>query len=252
MPVFSGLLLTGVVAAIMSTADSQLLLGSAIATDDLPLLRRVAGRIEEIRTLGASGRAWLGRVLLLVIGGAAGGSAIIAPDSVASLVGYAWGGMGGIRADHHSCSLLAQVQLLGRAGFHLGGSGHGEHLAVQLGRTVGHVLYGDSGRPRIHGRDSRRRRSHVAHVPTDCRGHRAVRPGKRAVLFLSGPGLLCGVATVYDQLGAGHVGRLVGSQEQHTVGYLVGMAGPSHGVALLYVALHVGVGQPPCGHGRIN
>ena len=94
LPVFSGLLLTGVVAAIMSTADSQLLLGSAIATDDLPLLRRVAGRLEEIRTLGASGRVWLGRVLLLFIGGAAGGSAIIAPDSVASLVGYAWGGMG--------------------------------------------------------------------------------------------------------------------------------------------------------------
>ena len=31
LPVFTGLLLTGVVAAIMSTADSQLLLGSAIA-----------------------------------------------------------------------------------------------------------------------------------------------------------------------------------------------------------------------------
>ena len=94
IPVFTGLLLTGVVAAIMSTADSQMLLGSAIATDDLPLLRRIAGRLEEIRTLGASGRVWLGRILLLVIGGVAGGSAIIAPDSVASLVAYAWGGMG--------------------------------------------------------------------------------------------------------------------------------------------------------------
>ena len=96
IPVFTGLLLTGVVAAIMSAADSQLLLGSAIATDNLPLLRRIAGRLGETRTLGASGRVWLGRILLLVIGGVAGGggAAIIAPDSAASLVAYAWGGMG--------------------------------------------------------------------------------------------------------------------------------------------------------------
>ena len=73
IPVFTGLLLTGVVAAIMSAADSQLLLGSAIATDNLPLLRRIAGRLGETRTLGASGRVWLRRILLLVIGGVAGG-----------------------------------------------------------------------------------------------------------------------------------------------------------------------------------
>ena len=94
LPIFTGLLLTGVVAAIMSTADSQLLLGSAIATDDLPLTKRVARRFEHAYVLAASGRVWLGRLLLLVIGGAAGASAIAAPDSVASLVAYAWGGMG--------------------------------------------------------------------------------------------------------------------------------------------------------------
>ena len=94
LPIFTGLLLTGVVAAIMSTADSQLLLGSAIATDDLPLTKRVARRFEHAYVLAASGRVWLGRLLLLVIGGAAGASAIVAPDSVASLVAYAWGGMG--------------------------------------------------------------------------------------------------------------------------------------------------------------
>ena len=94
LPIFTGLLLTGVVAAIMSTADSQLLLGSAIATDDLPLIRRLARRLEEAQVLGASGRVWLGRLLLLVIGGAAGVSAVVAPDSIASLVAYAWGGMG--------------------------------------------------------------------------------------------------------------------------------------------------------------
>ncbi len=78
----------------MSTADSQLLLGSAIATDDLPLMNRIARRLQGVRLFAASGRVWLGRVLLLVIGGTAGASAIIAPDSVADLVGYAWGGMG--------------------------------------------------------------------------------------------------------------------------------------------------------------
>ena len=94
LPIFTGLLLTGVVAAVMSTADSQLLLGSAIATDDLSLMKRLARRMEHLQTLGASGRVWLGRLLLLVIGGAAGVSAIVALDSTASLVAYAWGGMG--------------------------------------------------------------------------------------------------------------------------------------------------------------
>ena len=94
LPVFTGLLLTGVIAAIMSTADSQLLLGSAIATDDLPLMKRLARRLERTHVVGASGRVWLGRGLLLAIGGAAGASAIIAPDSVSNLVAYAWGGMG--------------------------------------------------------------------------------------------------------------------------------------------------------------
>ena len=94
LPVFTGLLPTGVVVAVMSTADSQMLLGSAIATDDLPLMKRLARRIEHLQILGASGRVWLGRLLLLVFGGAAGVSAMVASDSRASLVAYAWGGMG--------------------------------------------------------------------------------------------------------------------------------------------------------------
>ena len=87
-PVVAGLLLTGVVAAIMSTADSQLLLGSAVAADDLPVLRKFT---YSIRT-GA--RIWLGRLLLVVIGGVAAGIAVLLPDSILELVAYAWGGMG--------------------------------------------------------------------------------------------------------------------------------------------------------------
>ena len=94
VPIFTGLLLTGVVAAVMSTADSQLLLGSAIATDDVPFVRRLARLYEHRHVLGASGRVWLGRLSLLTIGGIAGALAILAAESILSLVAYAWGGMG--------------------------------------------------------------------------------------------------------------------------------------------------------------
>ena len=94
IPVVTGLLLTGVVAAIMSTADSQLLLSSAIATDDAPIVKGLAQRIEGAHFLGASAKVWLGRLMLLLIGGVAAGSAILSPNSISSLVAYAWGGMG--------------------------------------------------------------------------------------------------------------------------------------------------------------
>ena len=74
-PIVTGLLLTAVVAAVMSTADSQLLLASAVATDDLPVLKRVA------RGLTAGGRVWLGRLLLVVIGGVAAVIAVLQPES---------------------------------------------------------------------------------------------------------------------------------------------------------------------------
>ena len=93
-PIFIGLLLTGVVAAIMSTADSQLLLASAVATDDLPFIRRYAYRMRYLYAAGAYGRVWLGRILLVVIGAIAAGLAIGNPESVLTLVEYAWGGMG--------------------------------------------------------------------------------------------------------------------------------------------------------------
>ena len=86
--IIAGLLLTAVIAAVMSTADSQLLLSSAIAAGDLPLLRRFASSVST------SQRVWLGRGLLLVIGALAAFLAIAFPDSVLNLVAYAWGGMG--------------------------------------------------------------------------------------------------------------------------------------------------------------
>ena len=87
-PVVAGLLLTGVIAAVMSTADSQLLLGSAVATDDLPAMKNLTYSTET------GGRVWLSRLLLVVIGCVAAVIALYRPDSIFDLVTFAWAGMG--------------------------------------------------------------------------------------------------------------------------------------------------------------
>ena len=87
-PVIAGLLLTAVIAAVMSTADSQLLLASAIATDDLPVVRRFTYSMQTYY------RVWLGRGMLVMVGLIAAIVSIISPESVFALVSLAWGGMG--------------------------------------------------------------------------------------------------------------------------------------------------------------
>ncbi len=87
-PLATGLLLTAIIAAVMSTADSQLLLGSAIAADDLPFFKNFS---DTIRT---QARVWLGRLLLVLIGVFSAALAIFFPNSIFNLVAYAWGGMG--------------------------------------------------------------------------------------------------------------------------------------------------------------
>ena len=87
-PAVAGLLLTAVIAAVMSTADSQLLLASAVATGDLPGIREYAARIQE------KSRVWLGRALLVVIGCVGAAIPILHPESIFEFVSYAWGGMG--------------------------------------------------------------------------------------------------------------------------------------------------------------
>ena len=87
-PVIAGLLLTAVIAAVMSTADSQLLLASAIATDDLPVIKRIT---YSMRT---QYRVWMGRGMLVLVGVIAAAISIVSPDSVFALVSLAWGGMG--------------------------------------------------------------------------------------------------------------------------------------------------------------
>ncbi|MCY4615717.1 MAG: sodium/proline symporter [Chloroflexi bacterium] len=83
-----GLLLSAVIAAVMSTADSQLLLGSAVASNDLPLMRGVSASLDPRE------QVWLGRASLVVIGVLSGALTVAFPDSILNLVAYAWGGMG--------------------------------------------------------------------------------------------------------------------------------------------------------------
>ncbi|WP_404383967.1 sodium/proline symporter PutP [Caenispirillum salinarum] len=87
-PVISGILLAAILAAIMSTIDSQLLVSSSAITEDFykQLFRRDAGEKELV---------WIGRISVA-------GIALIAiwmasnPDrSVLDLVSYAWAGFGG-------------------------------------------------------------------------------------------------------------------------------------------------------------
>ena len=87
-PLIAGLLLTAVIAAVMSTADSQLLLASAVATDDMPLIKRLAYSVQT------HSRVWMGRGMLVLVGVIAAILSIFHPDSVFSLVSLAWGGMG--------------------------------------------------------------------------------------------------------------------------------------------------------------
>ena len=87
-PVVTGVLLTAVIAAVMSTADSQLLLASAVAADDLPIIKDVTYRVS------GNARVWLGRALLILIGIVSALVSIYYPGSISNLVSYAWGGMG--------------------------------------------------------------------------------------------------------------------------------------------------------------
>lgn len=86
-PVVAGVCLAGILAAVMSTADSQLLVASSAVSEDLykGLMRRAAGPAELL---------WVGRLAVVAI-------ALFAfmlasnPDSrVLDLVAYAWAGFG--------------------------------------------------------------------------------------------------------------------------------------------------------------
>jgi sodium/proline symporter len=86
-PWVAGCLLAAILAAIMSTIDSQLLVSSSAITEDIykMLLKKDASDKELV---------WIGRISVLVIAIVAALLATDRDSSVLSLVSYAWGGFG--------------------------------------------------------------------------------------------------------------------------------------------------------------
>jgi sodium/proline symporter len=86
-PLVAGVLLAAVLAAIMSTADSQLLVASSALTQDFyqGLFRRRASQRELV---------WTGRFAVLVIAALALSLAMDPESQVLDLVAYAWAGFG--------------------------------------------------------------------------------------------------------------------------------------------------------------
>ncbi|MGH8793475.1 MAG: sodium/proline symporter PutP [Stackebrandtia sp.] len=86
-PWVAGLLLAALLAAIMSTADSQLLVASTAITEDFyrALFNRQAGQTLLV---------WTGRGAVIAVGLAAYALALSWEDSVMGIVEYAWAGFG--------------------------------------------------------------------------------------------------------------------------------------------------------------
>lgn len=93
-PILGAIALTAVVAAIMSTIDSQMLIGASVATSDLPLVREYAQRKRFEYVLGAYMRVWIGRLMLVLIALVAWLLAMSQPNSIVTFLVYAWLGTG--------------------------------------------------------------------------------------------------------------------------------------------------------------
>ncbi|MBB4264601.1 sodium/proline symporter PutP [Roseospira visakhapatnamensis] len=86
-PMVSGILLAAILAAVMSTIDSQLLVSSSAITEDFyrQILRKEAPETELV---------WVGRISVVIIALIATLLATDRDSSVLSLVSYAWAGFG--------------------------------------------------------------------------------------------------------------------------------------------------------------
>ena len=83
-PVFSGFILAAVLAAVMSTADSQLLVLTSALTEDLPFFNKFDDRQKAwISRFGVVGFALIAVLITVTTGG-----------TILAMVGYAWGGFG--------------------------------------------------------------------------------------------------------------------------------------------------------------
>ena len=87
IPLFAGFLLAAILAAIMSTADSQLLVASSAFTEDIyrTFFRKNARQVELV---------WIGRCAVALIAVIAFFIGLNPKSSVLKLVAYAWAGFG--------------------------------------------------------------------------------------------------------------------------------------------------------------
>ena len=86
-PLLAGLMLAAVLAAIMSTISSQLIVCSAALVEDLYLM-------VSRRSLGSGAQVMLGRLAVLVVALVAGVLAWEQSDTILALVSFAWAGFG--------------------------------------------------------------------------------------------------------------------------------------------------------------
>lgn len=86
-PVVAGICLAGILAAVMSTADSQLLVASSAVAEDL-----WKGRLRP--GAGSGELLWVGRISVVVIALVSMGLAADPDSKVLDLVAYAWAGFG--------------------------------------------------------------------------------------------------------------------------------------------------------------
>jgi sodium/proline symporter len=86
-PWLAGILLAGAVAAMMSTADSQLLIATSSVSEDV--IHKALGKKLDDKTL-----VLVSRVVILVIGLAALGLAFTSKSLIYTIVHFAWAGIG--------------------------------------------------------------------------------------------------------------------------------------------------------------
>ena len=86
-PILAGILLSAVLAAIMSTADSQLLVASSAVSNDL-FKRHIKKDATDKQTM------WVSRIAMIVIAAIAVGIAADEDSKIFDIVAYAWGGFG--------------------------------------------------------------------------------------------------------------------------------------------------------------
>lgn len=86
-PILSGILLSGAVSAMMSTASSQLMVCSSAVSEDL--LQDLSKKKRSQKQM-----LWINRLLIVVVGFVAFFIALWFSDTVYGLVSYAWAGIG--------------------------------------------------------------------------------------------------------------------------------------------------------------